>query len=330
MSQYRSGHSTVKTDCDELRDLLPAYSIGATTPEETARVQELLPRCPDVAEEMADFVALAEDMALTVEPVQPAPHLHDKLMAAAIAEKAANKPQSESAGKATSSSQTIPFPTTEATGPQMLPRSRWTAWLIAAAASILLIASNAFWVYQFSETSDELVRTNQELTQANEELAQISENLVQAEGSYEQVNQDLTVAQADLTQVSEKVASMTWENSTLLRLIGGGGDVRTFALHSTTDQSHTATVLWNQQHHEGVLYTNVLPELGAEQAYQLWLINDSGPISAGVFQPGQDDDSFYTFESAEGLSAFNAIAISVEPAGGSETPTSDPIAVGET
>lgn len=285
MSQEQRGTPTTHTACDELRDLLPAYSVGATTPEETARVQTLLPLCPDVAEDMADYIALADEIALSVEPMQPAAHVHDKLMAAVKAEKKQAAPVKPSHDGATGGS-TIAF-ADQPKAQQAQARPRWAAWMVAAAASILLIASNGFWIYQINET--------------NQQLEQI-------EAAFSAINQQRTE---------------------LINLVGDG-NVQTVALNSTTDNSRTATVIWNQETNDGLLYTDTLPELSPEQTYQLWFIGEGSPISGGLFRPGVDQDSFYSFQPPQSLSDYNAIAISVEPASGSEAPTTDPLAVGET
>ncbi len=66
--------------------------------------------------------------------------------------------------------------------------------------------------------------------------------------------------------------------------------------------------------------TDELPELDAGQVYQLWAItDDAGAISAGVLD---DPDSGAAMElPAEGV----RVAITIEPAGGSEQPTDLPI-----
>lgn len=49
-----------QSECDLLRDLLPAYSIGATDPDETRFVEATLPHCPEVAAELRDYVGAAQ------------------------------------------------------------------------------------------------------------------------------------------------------------------------------------------------------------------------------------------------------------------------------
>lgn len=55
--------------------------------------------------------------------------------------------------------------------------------------------------------------------------------------------------------------------------------------------------------------------------YQLWLIGDEGPVSAGVFQPDTDGAALVLLdgEVRPGL----VLGLTIEPAGGSEAPTGD-------
>lgn len=70
------------TDCDQLRDLLPAYSMNMTDSDESQLVEQLLPNCPEVADEWADYQHMAEAMLFSA-PAMPAPaHLADKLFEA--------------------------------------------------------------------------------------------------------------------------------------------------------------------------------------------------------------------------------------------------------
>jgi anti-sigma-K factor RskA len=65
--------------------------------------------------------------------------------------------------------------------------------------------------------------------------------------------------------------------------------------------------------------TDELPALEAGQVYQLWAIEDDTPHSAGLLE---DPDQGAAMEMpAEGI----AVAITVEPAGGSDQPTTEPI-----
>ncbi|WP_127128751.1 anti-sigma factor [Georgenia sp. SYP-B2076] len=64
-----------------------------------------------------------------------------------------------------------------------------------------------------------------------------------------------------------------------------------------------------------------LPPLADRHVYQLWVVDEDGPASAGVMTPTQGRVS----ADVSGLPAGGALAVTVEPAGGSAQPSSPPI-----
>lgn len=77
---------------------------------------------------------------------------------------------------------------------------------------------------------------------------------------------------------------------------------------------------------EAVFLAADLDPVGEEQTYELWLIDDA-PRPAGLFDP--DDQGRVTHMMAGDIAGAAAIGVTVEPAGGSPQPTSDPIMVFE-
>ncbi len=78
---------------------------------------------------------------------------------------------------------------------------------------------------------------------------------------------------------------------------------------------------------EGVIVLSLsdLPDLATDQVYQVWLIDSTGPVSAGVFTSEQQE-----FAVAANPADFQVIAITAEPGPlGVPAPTSDPILAGE-
>ena len=91
--------------------------------------------------------------------------------------------------------------------------------------------------------------------------------------------------------------------------VEGGGEV---TLVSSADQGRSGVIV------EG------LPELGTDQTYELWYIDDAGADSAGTF----DVSGSETWRVLDGsFTPGVAVGITVEPAGGSPQPTTEPIVV---
>ena len=65
-----------------------------------------------------------------------------------------------------------------------------------------------------------------------------------------------------------------------------------------------------------------LEELADGTTYQLWLFRGDEIVASRVFV---EDDGSAVVEIAHPANAFAGAAVTVEPAGGSETPTTDPV-----
>ena len=72
----------------------------------------------------------------------------------------------------------------------------------------------------------------------------------------------------------------------------------------------------------GLFVAAGLSEAPQEHTYQLWLVRDGAPVSAGTFEVEDGEAILQTDASIEGV---EAIAVTVEPEGGSNQPTSKPI-----
>jgi hypothetical protein len=58
-------------NCEQLRELLPAYGMGITDPEETRLVEDLLPLCPEAAKELDHYHQMTDDLLLSVPQIEP-------------------------------------------------------------------------------------------------------------------------------------------------------------------------------------------------------------------------------------------------------------------
>jgi anti-sigma-K factor RskA len=131
--------------------------------------------------------------------------------------------------------------------------------------------------------------------------------------------------QAQQNALSERLAA---EQSTIGMLAHPGTEL---VLITADLPEMTGSVLFDEQKNTAVLVLWNLPELEAEQTYQIWLINAQGErFSAGLFTPSNEQE--YTTASVEAsipIGQFAAIGVTIEPQGGSEQPTSSPVLVVE-
>lgn len=89
----------------------------------------------------------------------------------------------------------------------------------------------------------------------------------------------------------------------------------------------TATLVWSGELGKSALLVDGLGSLPSDKVYELWYIGEGGPVSAGTFSAANGT----TWRVLDGaMSAGDKVGVTVEPQGGSEQPTTDPIMVIET
>src|SRR5262249_26139200 len=92
----------------------------------------------------------------------------------------------------------------------------------------------------------------------------------------------------------------------------------------------TMQFFWNLKTGKGMLYTAGLKPANADSVYQLWLIKDGKPVPSRTFNTGADSKSLqWGIDLPTATTGVTAVAITVEPAGGSQQPTTTPFLVGE-
>jgi anti-sigma-K factor RskA len=88
----------------------------------------------------------------------------------------------------------------------------------------------------------------------------------------------------------------------------------------------TVTLVVSQRLDRSALVWETMPELPADRVYGLWYITDE-PVAAGLIEP----DFQQNFRLLDGeLPADARVGVTIEPAGGSEQPSTEPILVMET
>ncbi len=86
----------------------------------------------------------------------------------------------------------------------------------------------------------------------------------------------------------------------------------------------SATLVWSGELAASALIMDGLEPLPPHQVYELWYINESGARPAGTFT-ASDGRTWRVLEGEMG--AGDVVGVTVEPRGGSDAPTTDPIVV---
>ncbi len=88
----------------------------------------------------------------------------------------------------------------------------------------------------------------------------------------------------------------------------------------------TVTVASSGETNKAAVLVNEMPELPVDKSYELWLISAAGAVPAGLMG-GSETPTMQILKGT--LGAATHVGITVEPAGGSEKPTTTPILVQE-
>lgn len=89
----------------------------------------------------------------------------------------------------------------------------------------------------------------------------------------------------------------------------------------------TARVVVSESIDEAAFLAHGLEDPPDGKVYELWLIRDGVPTPAGLFRPDRDGATIQILTGE--VASAEAVAVTIEPEGGSPQPTSDPIMVGE-
>lgn len=130
----------------------------------------------------------------------------------------------------------------------------------------------------------------------------------------------LGVVAARLQSRVEDLEAQVRATRAVVRVIEAG-DTRSNRL--TARGAARAHVLWSPE--SAVLVASRLPEPPPGSVYQLWLIHDRRPMPAGTFRP---EDGRVLVSLRGRPAGADAVAVTVEPRGGSPAPTGDVVVEG--
>lgn len=157
MSEQTRNLNQHDPECAAALELVAAYALGATDPDETLLVERKLQDCPDVAAELAEYQSFTTAMLYSAPPVQPPAGLEKAILAAAV-RPAPAKPS------------IAPTPPAGRERRSLFLNPRFSAAL-AAAAVLLLVLSNLFWLSQLNGLRDQQDRLQTQVEEQNTTLS---------------------------------------------------------------------------------------------------------------------------------------------------------------
>jgi len=173
------------------------------------------------------------------------------------------------------------------------PKNRGLKYLAAASIALALVSS-AVSIKLWNQLKETKQRLNNLLT----ENYQLAQDFDLTNYKLEQTNKDLSII------VSEEYQKVV--------------------MKSTGSDGALASVYWNQENTKVYLSSGSLPLPPTDKQYQLWALIDGKPVDAGVFDLPDEGSPLLEMKS---IAAADAFAITLEPRGGSVSPTLEELKV---
>ena len=292
-------------------DLILAVAMGTADEAEITLVEQMTATSPQARLVLEEYRAIGDAFITRVEPMAPPLQLRNSLMARIAA-------SPRSTGGATAGARTgepiqpLPLPT-DSTSPA-------TSHVVAMPQGQPVVPSEADMPVPTLRT-DHVRRsvTPSWWFSAAAVLVLVISNVLWAMQS-DRVSRSLADAQsasaAAEAQVDQVLGLLLGDNTDQISLVS-----------SEASATQVALLLWNSDSNQAALYTQGLPMLPTGETYQLWLIDGETPVSAGIFAADDTADAL-TFQPRAPLDQYQQFAISIEPQGGSNAPTTTPIASG--
>ncbi|MBF4571313.1 anti-sigma factor [Herbiconiux sp. VKM Ac-1786] len=275
-----------------------AYALDALTAAETAEFERAVRSSASLREESDELRETAALIGLSVAPVDPSPELKRELMAKLLL-----TPQLPALPTESSRSETA----TDARAdlPEMTPAARADEGLPTAVGQSAPVEARS------AGGAENRARLRWFARPTTLVAAVAAAAALFVGGGFvgsALVNSSTTtdVADSSASELARITAASDVQRASVP--VAGGGD---------------ATVVWSNELGRSAVLAEGLPELPEGKVYEAWYIDAKGPVAAGTFTAAESGTSWHVLEGT--MSAGDTVGVTVEPAGGSQQPTTEPI-----
>ncbi|HTO53020.1 MAG TPA: anti-sigma factor [Myxococcota bacterium] len=280
------------TEHEELLELAELYALGGLSAEDRARLAgHVADGCAACEAALGSASRLADELLLAVTPVQPAPGVRAQLM---------DRVRSESSDVA------APLSQIAQRRAGLHRRSAFRPSFAAAAGVLLTVGLAALSGVLGSRLARESAARS-DLEDALDYEETISWSLLR---DAERERSERTALEERMTHMARIVAAI---EAPLVRTVAlaGQGDFRTA----------TAKAYVEPESGRLIVYAHNLPPVPDGRTYQLWVIIDKRPVSAGLLQADSQGEAKYDTGPLANLGGPVKVAVTLEPAGGVPQPT---------
>ncbi|MEX1020628.1 MAG: anti-sigma factor [Litorilinea sp.] len=161
--------------------------------------------------------------------------------------------------------------------------------------------------------------------------------VIQAQLIVQRNTASLAELQTQATSLQSEIGNLRTENQVLQAAVAEQRqqwatilDAEQEVLLAGTDDAPTAQAVFYAADDQVLVIAAGLAEVASDQTYQLWLIPAEGaPVSAGLLDAPREGTATFLAASPLARDGYTAVGISLEPAGGSASPTGPIVLLGE-
>ncbi|CAN5493170.1 anti-sigma factor [soil metagenome] len=274
---------------EEREELAALYALDLLDGDELTNFRKAVGADPKLAAMVDEFRAASNLLGESVPQYNAPTYLRERIVDAYVAQKSPPKPVAEKKDSVFS----------------------WVPWAIAAALAILCVLT----FKQKSELGHRLDKQVIDNTGLQVQVAGLT-------AERERLEAKVTTLQAERDRFQTRLAALDKRDPFT--------DIQTIALtpQPNTPATGVALAIWNAKTQSGVLNAAQLPPPGPDKDYQLWIVPPgASPLSAGTL--GETPGISMPFKSPVPVPQVAALAISLEPKGGSISPTGPIVYVGK-
>lgn len=298
---------------NNIEELFPLYALGACTQEEEQQIEAYLKENPEAETELLSYIKAATAIPLENNPVAPSPQVKRALMSRVMADATPAVQQAESLSLWKRIQQLLFAPKAPA--------------IFTPAIPILL----GLLLFMFIRSNNSIQQLNQTVAELGERISEQEDRILEQEATISEQLQTITNQQGTINDQRTTIANQitTVEDQMVSLSIYTAVHAQTYTIAGTEARPEAAGKL-TVDHETGRAVLDVIALADDPgTVYQLWLIEGGTPLPADVFDVNDLGSGHIVVMTAlpENL---EAIGISVEPPGGSETPTGDIVLLGTT
>lgn len=301
---------------EEREELASLYALGLLEGAELTAFERELAADPTLGALVTELENAASRIALSAPPTPVPPAVRSRI----FREIETLRKSEEPAPIVAHSFGWIPWAL--AAGLAIFAVFTWTEKSRISTAYSQIVVQHDALVTRLAGLEGERLRLEERLTTLEAEKGQQTVRLAALEAEKSDLTARLSALEAEKTQMSLRVATLEARNPLdEIKAI-------TFAPHPEAPKGAAVVALWDGKRQAGMLDLSRLPAAAAGKDYQLWILSPDSPapISAGLISTATAQTPF---QSPRPLAQVAALAISLEPKGGSESPRGPVIFVGK-